>query len=53
MLVDNEKIIQNTTDDGYIISELVISDLGNCIIDYKPPYPRKELTVLPQNRKKW
>lgn len=38
----HEKIIQNKTNEGYILSELFITDLGNCIIDYKPPYPKEK-----------
>lgn len=37
-----DKIIQNKTNDGYILSELIITDIGNAIIDYKPPYKKTE-----------
>lgn len=37
-----DKIIQNKTNDGYIISELLLTDIGNVIIDYKPPYDKIE-----------
>ena len=37
-----DKIIQSKTNDGYIISELLITDIGNAIIDYKPPYDKIE-----------
>lgn len=37
-----DKIIQNKTNDGYIISELLLTDIGNTIIDYKPPYDKIE-----------
>lgn len=37
-----DKIIQNKTNDGYIISELLLTDIGNAIIDYKPPYDKIE-----------
>lgn len=35
----------------YIISELIISEKGNMIIDYKPPYSKKEKEVEDNGRK--
>lgn len=34
------KTIPITTIDDFIVSELVITDKGNMIIDYRPPYKK-------------
>ena len=38
-----KKVIQNTDDLGFVLSELVICDDGNMIIDYRPPYSRTKV----------
>ena len=42
MTEDEIKSIPIKTSDNYIYSELVISEQGNMIVDYKPPYRKKE-----------